>query len=150
MNTEKKLSFKEILVAGMAMFAIFFGAGNLILPPKMGQEAGMAWPLAFIGFVISDIVLILCGIQAMSRRQGSILAFGKKVSPHFGAIIGTLVVLCIGPLIAIPRTAATTYEVAIEPFLPNVSIGFFSVFFSFWFWFLRLMALRWSILSENI
>lgn len=129
MSTEKKLSFKEILVAGMAMFAIFFGAGNLILPPKMGQEAGMAWPLAFIGFVISDIVLILCGIQAMSRRQGSILAFGKKVSPHFGAIIGTLVVLCIGPLIAIPRTAATTYEVAIEPFLPNVSSGFFSVFF---------------------
>lgn len=129
MSTKKNLSFKEIAVAGMAMFAIFFGAGNLILPPKMGQEAGSAWFLAFLGFVISDIVLILFGIRAMSRRQGSILAFGKKVSKHFGAIIGTLVVLCIGPLIAIPRTAATTYEVAVEPFLPNVSIGFFSVFF---------------------
>lgn len=129
MKTENKLSFKEILVAGLAMFAIFFGAGNLILPPKMGQEAGPLWPIAFLGFAISEVILILCAIRAISRRQGSMLAFGSKVTPKFGTLIGTLVVLCIGPLIAVPRTAATTYEVAIKLFFPNVSIGFFSVCF---------------------
>lgn len=45
----KKTSLKDIAVIGLALFAMFFGAGNLIFPPYLGTNAGSEW---FIGFYV--------------------------------------------------------------------------------------------------
>ncbi|UCD62499.1 MAG: branched-chain amino acid transport system II carrier protein, partial [Flavobacteriaceae bacterium] len=37
------LSIKKTLVTAFALFSLFFGAGNLILPPQLGFKAGEFW-----------------------------------------------------------------------------------------------------------
>ncbi|HSP83958.1 MAG TPA: branched-chain amino acid transport system II carrier protein, partial [Gillisia sp.] len=66
---------KESLIVGFALFALFFGAGNLILPPFLGFFAGTKWYLVAFGFALSAVGLPLLGIFAHARIQGSIFNF---------------------------------------------------------------------------
>lgn len=116
-----KFEAQDVLVIGFALFAMFFGAGNLIIPPYIGLQAGSGWRQALIGFGLSGIGLPLLGIIALAKNDGSLEKFAGKVSSRFSIILGTLVILCIGPLLAIPRTGATTYEVGINPIFPGIS-----------------------------
>ena len=65
---EKKQKFSDILVIGAALFAMFFGAGNLIFPPLLGQESGTSWFLGFAFFFIFDVGLALVAILALIRK----------------------------------------------------------------------------------
>lgn len=127
---EKKQKFSDILVIGAALFAMFFGAGNLIFPPLLGQESGTSWFLGFAFFFIFDVGLALVAILALIRKgeleiNGITGVMGKVPS----LIINCIAVLCIGPLLAIPRTAATTYEVGIAPLFPGFNTWIFSAIF---------------------
>lgn len=125
----KKSKFKDVLVVGFALFAMFFGAGNLILPPYIGIKAGNTWMHSLIGFGLTGIGLPLFGIVAMAKNDGSLQQFAGKFSHTFSVILGVLIILSIGPLLAIPRTGATTYEIAIRPVYPNISPIVFSIAF---------------------
>lgn len=114
-----KLSRKDILVTGLALFAMFLGAGNLIFPPSLGQQAGSDLWWAILGFVATGVGLPLLGVTAVAKAGGDLELLGNRVHPLFGKLITAIVVLSIGPLLAIPRTAATTFEVAIAPFLQS-------------------------------
>ncbi|KEI04032.1 branched-chain amino acid transport system II carrier protein [Clostridium botulinum] len=123
---------KDILIMGTALFAMFFGAGNLIFPPSLGLMAGKDWITCGIGFFITAIGMPLITIIAVCRAGGTIDDMGNKIGPKFSKIIATIIILAIGPLFAIPRTAATTFETGIKPSLPGasqliVSIIFFAV-----------------------
>ncbi len=128
-------SFKDIIVVGFALFAMFFGAGNLIFPPTLGLAAGSSWFPAMFGFVLTGIGLPLLGIIAASKAGGSLEDVGNKVSKGFSKVFAIAIMLSIGPLFAIPRTAATTFEMGVEPFLSSkstltvaiVSIVFFGI-----------------------
>lgn len=125
---------KEGLIVGFALFALFFGAGNLILPPFLGFLAGSQWYLVALGFIISAVGLPLLGIFAHARLQGSMFNFAEKISPIFSMIFCVLIYLiCIA--LPSPRTAAVTHEIAIAPFF-NISplltsILYFSLVFIF-------------------
>ncbi|WP_034886999.1 branched-chain amino acid transport system II carrier protein [Gillisia sp. Hel_I_29] len=106
---------KETFIVGFALFALFFGAGNLILPPYLGFFAGREWYLVALGFVISGIGIPLLGILAHARLQGSMFNFANKISPVFSVIFCILVYM-IAVAIPAPRTAAVTHEIAIAPF----------------------------------
>lgn len=121
----------DILVIGFALFSMFFGAGNVIFPPYLGMEAGSEWFSGFLCYFIADIGLALLTIIAMlksgSDSQGITRPLGKVAS----TILLTAVVLCIGPLLAIPRTAASTYEMSVLPLISGVSpVVFSAVFFA--------------------
>lgn len=118
-----KFSGKEIFFTGLALLAMFFGAGNLIFPPMLGLQSGQHLFWALAGFIFTGVGLPLMGVTAVARAGGDLELIANKVHPLFSKIITTLAVLCIGPLLAIPRTAATTYEVAVSPFLENVNPG---------------------------
>lgn len=122
-------NIKDTIVSGLALFAIFFGAGNLILPPYMGLNAGQNWIWAWIGFSLSGPGLTFLGMVAMAQNQGDTNLFAGKVGHIFSILLGSVIILCIGPLMSVPRTAATTFEVSIVPFLPNFSRAIFSVIF---------------------
>lgn len=122
-------NIKDTIVSGLALFAIFFGAGNLILPPYMGLNAGQNWIWAWIGFSLSGPGLTFLGMVAMAQNQGDTNLFAGKVGHIFSILLGSVIILCIGPLMSVPRTAATTFEVSILPFLPNFSRAIFSVIF---------------------
>ncbi|OLS01641.1 branched-chain amino acid transport system II carrier protein [Tissierella creatinophila] len=120
---------KDVIVSGFALFAIFFGAGNLILPPFMGLQAGKSWILAWIGFSLSGPGLTALGMIAMAKNQGDAEKFAGKVGIKFSILLGSLVILFIGPLMSVPRTGATTFEISVLPFFPNFSPLLFSIIF---------------------
>lgn len=122
---------KDILVVGFALFAMFFGAGNLIFPPYLGIISGDNWLISLLGFLVTGIGLTLMGIVAVAKTGTSINDLADKVHPKFGAILGSVIMIIIGPLFAIPRTAATTFEIAVKPVLPEASnILFIIIFFA--------------------
>ena len=68
---EKKLSFKDYLSIGSMLFGLFFGAGNLIFPVHMGQEAGAQIFAANLGFLVTGIGLPFLGVIAIGSSQSS-------------------------------------------------------------------------------
>lgn len=109
------------LVIGLALFAMFFGAGSLIFPPYLGMESGTQWFLGFLLFIIMDVGLAFVTMVAMINGDGRISGVTGVIGKLPALILNTAVVVCIGPLLAIPRTAATTYEMTITPIIPGTS-----------------------------
>lgn len=117
----------DVVWVGLALFAMFFGAGNLIFPPFLGFLAGSKWSIALVGFLITGIGMPLMGIMASARAGGSVEYLADRVSPWFGRLLSLVIILAIGPLLAIPRTAATTFEIGVRPNLPSVTPALASV-----------------------
>lgn len=116
----EKLDRKAQLVIGLTLFSMFFGAGNLIFPPTLGAQAGTAAPAAFLGFAVSAIGLPVLGVAAVART-GGLPALAGRVSRWFSSLFVLLIYLSIGPCLAIPRTAGTSFEMAVTPFLADQS-----------------------------
>lgn len=117
---KKKLRFSETLTVGCMLFGLFFGAGNLIFPVYMGQQAGANLWSAAIGFLITGVGIPLLGVAAlgMSRSSG-LLEMSGKVGKKYGMCFTCLLYLTIGPFFAIPRCASTSFSVGIRPMLQN-------------------------------
>ena len=124
MNTTKK----DIFITGFALFSMFFGAGNLILPPFIGSQAGPNWLFATIGFAITAVVIPILGILAHAKLQGTMFDFGKKVSPLFSLIYCFLVYL-ISVALPAPRTASVMHEMTVAPFFGTSSLLTSSIYF---------------------
>ena len=128
----KSKSFSAAITIGFALFAMFFGAGNTILPPIIGLFTGEDWEWALSGFSITAIIAPFLGIVAVLFSGDNFTDLANRINGKAGLILATAIILSIGPLVAIPRTAATTFEVGIVPvwsdFSPVVSsILFFSI-----------------------
>jgi len=125
---------KEIWIAGFALFSLFFGAGNLILPPTLGLKSGVDWWIVVLGFIITAIAIPVLAIFAHAKLQGTLYDFGKKVSPAFSTLFCFLI-YSIAVAIPSPRTAAVTHEMAIQPFFDTppllTSIIYFVLVFLF-------------------
>lgn len=124
-----KKGLNDCIVIGFALFAMFFGAGNLIFPPILGFMSGNEWLITFIAFSLTGICLPIAGIFAMGKAGGDVQRFAGKVHPLFAEVFGTVIMLGIGPLLAIPRTAATTYEIGVRPFSASFSPVVSSIIF---------------------
>ena len=112
MNTFKN---KEIWVSGFALFSLFFGAGNLILPTSLGVKSGSNWWIVLFGFAVTAVVIPILSIFAHANLQGTLYDFGKKVSPIFSTFFCFLI-YAIAIAIPGPRTAAVTHEMIVQPF----------------------------------
>ena len=119
----------DVVVVGVALFAMFFGAGNLIFPPFMGLLSGTQWKLALAGFLITGIGMPLLGIMAAARAGGTVEHLGSRVNPTFGRVLSIVVILAIGPLLAIPRTCATAFELGVRPAFESFPPAVFSLVF---------------------
>ena len=115
-----KKSTKDSIVIGFALFSMFFGAGNLIFPGFLGNGLGSDFLLGTVGFVVTGVGLPLLAIVACSKGDGTFESIGNRIDRKFILIFTTILFLAIGPLMAVPRTAATTFELSVNPFLPNV------------------------------
>ncbi|RBW68049.1 branched-chain amino acid transport system II carrier protein [Bacillus taeanensis] len=138
MNT---LSRKEIMLVSLMLFSMFFGAGNLIFPPFLGQAAGENVILSLIGFIVSAVGLPILGVAAIAKA-GSFEILAGRVHPLFALIFPFIIYVSIGPGLAIPRAGSLAFEMGIAPFLPgNLAANPFSlllytiVFFGLVFWF---------------
>ncbi|MDB9961329.1 branched-chain amino acid transport system II carrier protein [Oceanihabitans sp.] len=138
---------KIILIIGFAIFASFFGAGNLILPPQLGFNSGPDWWLVTLGFVTSATIIPLLALFGHAKLQGTMLDFGNKVSPLF-SLIYCLCVYIIAIALPIPRTAAVTHEMSIQPFFNTSSLLTSSIYFGLAFVFIMKRNSILSILGK--
>ena len=130
MEKIKKNQWLDSMVIGFAAFSIFFGAGNLIFPPYLGLRTGSNWIPAFVGFIIGDVFIAISGLMSGTNYKGDepipILSRLGKVP---AIIFGTAMMICLGPLLVIPRTGATTFEISIQPLFPSFNAAIFSIIF---------------------
>lgn len=146
MEKNSKKAVIDSIVVGAALFSMFFGAGNMIFPPYLGLQSGAQWLSGFAGYYIADIGLALVGMFALIRARGHepvMAPLGSKLS----IIVMSLIVLCLGPFIAIPRTAATTYELSILP-LTDVIAG--PIFYVLFFGLVLLLCLNQSAVVDIV
>ena len=113
---EKKLGARGLLLVGLTLFSLFFGAGNLIFPSGIGAQAGVHTWSAVAGLAVSAVGLPVLGVVAVSRA-GGMDALAGRVHPAFARAFTVAVYLAIGPCLAIPRTATTSFEMAVPPFV---------------------------------
>lgn len=136
MIKQKKSTFTLFVATGLMLFALFFGAGNLIFPAHMGQQAGENYIQAVFGFIVTGAGLPLLGILAMAYSGArDVQHLASRTSAWFGVFFAVALYLSIGPLFALPRTATVAFEVGVMPFLNSeqsesqalllFSIGFF-------------------------
>ncbi|MBE6055292.1 MAG: branched-chain amino acid transport system II carrier protein, partial [Clostridium sartagoforme] len=116
-----KKNTKDSIVVGFALFSMFFGAGNLIFPAYLGNKIGSQYLLGIIGFILTGVGLPLLAIMACSKGDGTFKSISNKIGPKFSIIFTALLFIAIGPMLAIPRTAATTFELTINPFFQGIS-----------------------------
>lgn len=118
---KQKLSASRVIYTSFMLFSIFFGAGNMIFPPQLGQQAGVQSPIALLGFIITDAGLAVLGIIAVviagNRMDSLVGKAGKKI----GFFLTIAIYLLIGPLFALPRTGSVSFETGILPFLQEGS-----------------------------
>lgn len=110
------LTLRQRSLVGLTLFAMFFGAGNLIFPPWLGVQAGTESLSAFIGFLITAVGFPILGVMAVAE-SGGLKNLGARVHPVFAFIFMFLIYLSIGPCLAIPRTASTSFEMVVRPLL---------------------------------
>lgn len=115
---KRRLKKQEYIFVASMLFGLVFGAGNLIFPAAMGQQAGGAMLPALIGFCITGVGLPLLGIAAISiTASESLFDIGMKIDRRFAYAFTCALYLCIGPLFAIPRTATVSFQVGAAPFV---------------------------------
>ncbi|WP_122638247.1 branched-chain amino acid transport system II carrier protein [Romboutsia sp. Marseille-P6047] len=122
-------NIKDIMVVGFALFAMFFGAGNLIFPPYLGLVSGSSWLTGFAGFVLADVGLALLAMLAAAKCNGEVSKILSRSGKILSIVLGCAIMVCLGPLLAIPRTAATTFEMGIAPLFGGFNPVIFSIIF---------------------
>ncbi len=120
---------KNMLMIGFMMFSTFFGAGNLIFPPYLGMESGAQWYTGFFGFLIGDVTLAILAIIATCKFEDANRGVLTRGGNLFAVIISSVMILCVGPFVCIPRTASTVYEISIQPNFPQFHSILFSILF---------------------
>ena len=126
---DKKTSLGDVLVIGFAMFAIFFGAGNLIFPPYLGRMAGDQWFSGFLCFIIADAGLAVMTVLAMIRKDGTIWSMINRLGAVPSKVLAITSIAAVGPILCIPRTCATTFEMGILPLFPGFNSWIFAAIF---------------------
>ena len=115
------LRTRDIIALGFMTFALFIGAGNIIFPPIVAQQAGEHVWLAAFGFLITAVGLPVITIIALSRVEGSIQKLSSPLGKVASLILTISCYLAVGPLFATPRTATVSYEIGFSSYFGTSS-----------------------------
>ncbi len=140
-----KLTKKQTILVSFMLFSLFFGAGNLIFPPFLGQSAGSHTPIAIATFLITAVALPVLGVIVVAKF-GGLEKLAGRVHPTFAIVFTVLIYLSIGPGLGIPRAASVPFEMAVAPYLgEGVNLKLYMVIYSFVFFSLA----TWLCLTPN-
>ncbi|WP_419720190.1 branched-chain amino acid transport system II carrier protein [Oceanobacillus massiliensis] len=141
---------KDIFTIGLMLFALFFGAGNLIYPPTLGIESGTAfWP-AITGFIITGVGLPLLAVTAISFVKNDARELADRVHPIFGLIFTSIVYLAIAPFFGIPRASTVAYEMSVNVMVDGNSSAALFLFTSLFFILVYVFSLSPSQMVDKI
>lgn len=141
---------KDTYIIGFMLFALFFGAGNLIYPPTLGIDSGTSYWAAIAGFVITGVGLPILAVTAISFVKNDARELADRVHPVFGLLFTSVVYLAIGPFFGIPRAATVAYEMSVEPFKGTESSLALFIFTSIFFILVFIVSLNPSKMVDRI
>lgn len=107
---------RDTFILGFAIFSMYFGAGNVIFPPYLGLNSASDWKISFAAYFLADIGFATIAMFALLKAGGNVDNLTGKLGKTNGKVLMAIIILCIGPLIALPRTGAVTYEMLIVPY----------------------------------
>jgi branched-chain amino acid:cation transporter, LIVCS family len=134
------LRTRDIIALGFMTFALFIGAGNIIFPPIVAQQAGEHVWLAAFGFLITAVGLPVLTIMALSRVEGSIQILSSPLGKIASMILTIVCYLAVGPLFATPRTATVSYEIGFSAYF-GTSASSLLLYSAIYFAFVTLISL---------
>ncbi len=111
---------------GLAMFSMFFGAGNVVFPLALGQIAQDSNFFAILGLLISAVCVPFLGLISMTLFDGNYKNFFERIGKIPGFIVMVCILGLIGPFGAIPRCIALSYS-TLELYFPGMSLPIFSI-----------------------
>ena len=114
----KKLTRSQFLQLSIMLFGLFFGAGNLIFPPLLGNAAGSATFISLIAFCVTAVLFPVLGAIVVGKTNG-LSNLARRVGPVFSVVFTTAIYLSIGPGLGIPRAGSVPFEMAIAPYVPE-------------------------------
>lgn len=118
----RKIATSYVVTLGLMLFAMYFGAGNLIFPALLGQQAGTNLLPAIAGFILTGIGLpLLTFLVLVASGKNNVQGLASRVNPVFGVIFSVVMYLSIGPLFAMPRTGTVSFEIGIKPFVSGMN-----------------------------
>ncbi|MFD1036959.1 branched-chain amino acid transport system II carrier protein [Virgibacillus byunsanensis] len=141
---------KDTFIIGFMLFALFFGAGNLIYPPTLGIDSGTSYWVAISGFVLTGVGLPILAVTAISYVKNDAREIADHVHPLFGLIFTSIVYLAIGPFFGIPRAASVAFEMSVEPFSDGASTLSLFIFTTIFFLFVYIVSLNPSKMVDRV
>lgn len=112
----KKLTRSQFLQLSIMLFGLFFGAGNLIFPPLLGNKAGSATFISLIAFCVTAVLFPVLGAIVVGKTNG-LSNLARRVGSVFSVVFTTAIYLSIGPGLGIPRAGSVPFEMAIAPYV---------------------------------
>ena len=116
-NQPATASLLQIIAIGLAIFTMYFGAGNLMYPISVGATSGGHWFLGIMTFIITAVLLPLAGLVGMILFDGDYNAFFNRLGHTAGKIAVGICIFIIGPVFVIPRIVSLSHTMLI-PFMP--------------------------------
>ena len=143
------LRTRDMFAVGFMTFALFIGAGNIIFPPIIAQQAGQDVWWAALGFLVTGVSLPVITIMALSRMQGSMQILSSPLGKTASMLLAIICYLSIGPLFAMPRTAAVSYEIGFSGYFGTGSQGLL-IYSTLYFAFVALVAMYPNKLLDTV
>ena len=133
-GVESPKSFASIIVVtALMLFSMFFGAGNLIFPPKLGVDSGTNFGPSITGFLLTGVALPVLAIIAIAISGSNLRDLAFRAGRIFSLSFPVIAYLSIGAFYALPRTGAVSYETGVQPVFGSDSLAaaasFYFVFF---------------------
>lgn len=129
---------KQVIISGLMLFSLFFGAGNLIFPPMLGHTAGQNMWIGMLGFALTGILLPFITVIVVAFYDEGVESVGNRIHPWFGFIFAVVIYMSIGAFYGIPRAANVAYEIGTRHILPVHNqwtlIIFAAIFFAIVYW----------------
>ena len=117
---------KTILSTGLAMFSMFFGAGNVVFPLDLGRVAGNMNLYAILGLLLTAVLVPFTGLFTMFLFSGDYDSFFKRIGKIPGFLVISFLMALIGPFMAIPRCITLSFS-TMSMYFPGMSLFYFSL-----------------------
>lgn len=113
------------LSTGLAMFSMFFGSGNLVFPLVVGQLSQGHYLLAFLGILLTGVLVPFLGILAMLLFNGNSNDFFSRLGRPATFWFPLLALALMGPFGVLARCITVAHG-AFRLLSPDTALWLFS------------------------
>jgi len=120
--------FKKVLPAGLALFSMLFGSGNLVYPLLIGQNTKGSYVFGMIGLILSSIIFSFIGHVSIMSYKGNLKRYFSELPHALYFFMMLSIFLVIGPFFIIPRCTLVAFG-GLKELLPNFELAYFALFY---------------------